>query len=250
MTKNEPKVAVITGAASGIGRATVIAMLDRGFRVAAIDIDTEGLNGLSDSLQSNKECCDTYITDVAVKDQCHSTITQIFEKNGRIDVLANIAGIARSEHMTEVSEASWNEMVGVNLSGVFWCSQAAIPFLIENNGALINVASCSGLMGQAYTVAYSATKGGVISMTKSLAMEYIKTGVRINAVAPGSVQTQLIDNYSIPKDVNMDLVKPYMGFRGMAEAEEISNVISFLASDEARRIHGAVITVDGGLTAG
>ena len=250
MTKNEPKVAVITGAASGIGRATVIAMLDRGFRVAAIDIDTEGLNGLSDSLQSNKECCDTYITDVAVKDQCHSTITQIFEKNGRIDVLANIAGIARSEHMTEVSEASWNEMVGVNLSGVFWCSQAAIPFLIESNGSLINVASCSGLMGQAYTVAYSATKGGVIAMTKSLAMEYVKTNIRINAIAPGSVQTQLIDNYSIPEDVNIDLIKPYMGFRGMAEPEEISNVILFLASHEARRIHGAVITVDGGLTAG
>ena len=105
-------------------------------------------------------------------------------------------------------------------------------------------------MGQAYTVAYSATKGGVISMTKSLAMEYIKTGIRINAVAPGSVQTKLIDNYSIPEDVNMDLVKPYMGFRGIAEAEEISNVISFLASDDAKRIHGAVITVDGGLTAG
>ena len=250
MTKNESKVAVITGAASGIGRATVITMLNQGFQVAAIDIDADGLNGLSDSLQSNKECCDTYITDVAAKEHCHSTISQIFEKNGRIDVLANIAGIARSEHMTEVSEDSWNEMVGVNLSGVFWCSQAAIPFLIENNGSLINVASCSGLMGQAYTVAYSATKGGVISMTKSLAMEYIKTGIRINAVAPGSVQTQLIENYSIPEDVNMDLVKPYMGFRGIAEAEEISNVISFLASDDAKRIHGAVITVDGGLTAG
>ena len=87
-------------------------------------------------------------------------------------------------------------------------------------------------------------------MTKSLAMEYIKTGIRINAVAPGSVQTKLIDNYSIPEDVNMDLVKPYMGFRGIAEAEEISNVISFLASDDAKRIHGAIITVDGGLTAG
>ena len=250
MTKNESKVAVITGAASGIGRATVITMLNQGFQVAAMDIDADGLNDLSDSLQSNKECCDTYITDVAAKEHCHSTISQIFEKNGRIDVLANIAGVARSEHMTEVSEDSWNEMVGVNLSGVFWCSQAAIPFLIENNGSLINVASCSGLMGQAYTVAYSATKGGVISMTKSLAMEYIKTGIRINAVAPGSVQTQLIDNYSIPEDVNMDLVKPYMGFRGIAEAEEISNVISFLASDDAKRIHGAVITVDGGLTAG
>ena len=250
MTKNESKVAVITGAASGIGRATVITMLAQGFQVAAIDVDGEGLEDLSNSLNSNKDSCSIYVTDVASREQCHSTISQILEKNGRIDVLANVAGIARSEHMTEVSETSWNQMVGVNLSGVFWCSQAAIPSLIESNGSLINVASCSGLMGQAYTVAYSATKGGVIAMTKSLAMEYVKTNIRINAIAPGSVQTQLIDNYSIPEDVNIDLIKPYMGFRGMAEPEEISNVILFLASHEARRIHGAVITVDGGLTAG
>ena len=250
MTKNESKVAVITGAASGIGRSTVIAMLDQGFQVATIDVDSEGLEDLLNSLEPNEGSYDIYVTDVASREQCHSTISQILEKNGRMDVLANVAGIARSEHMTEVSETSWNQMVGVNLSGVFWCSQAAIPSLIESNGSLINVASCSGLMGQAYTVAYSATKGGVIAMTKSLAMEYVKTNIRINAIAPGSVQTQLIDNYSIPEDVNIDLIKPYMGFRGMAEPEEISNVILFLASHEARRIHGAVITVDGGLTAG
>jgi NAD(P)-dependent dehydrogenase (short-subunit alcohol dehydrogenase family) len=250
MTKNETKVAVVTGAASGIGRATVIALLNQGFHIAAMDVDADGLDKLSDSLQSKNNRCDLYTTDVASREQCHSNISKIFEKNGRIDVLANIAGIARSEHMTEVAEASWNEMLGVNLSGVFWCSQAAIPFLIESNGSLINVASCSGLMGQAYTVAYSATKGGVIAMTKSLAMEYIKTGMRVNAVAPGSVQTQLIDNYSMPEDVDFDLVKPYMGFRGMAEPEELANVISFLVSENARRIHGAVITVDGGLTAG
>ena len=121
MTKNESKVAVITGAASGIGRATVITMLNQGFQVAAIDIDTDGLNDLSESLQSKKECCDTYITDVAVKENCHSTISQIFEKNGRIDVLANIAGVARREHMTEVSEDSWTkwlELTSLEFSGV------------------------------------------------------------------------------------------------------------------------------------
>ena len=250
MTKTETKIAVVTGAASGIGKATVITLLEQGFRVSALDIDTEGLEELAHSPSIEKYECDIYTTNVASRNECHTTIEKIFEMNGRIDVLANVAGIARSEHLTEVSEDSWNQMLDVNLSGVFWCSQAAIPHLIQSNGSLINVASCSGLMGQAYTVAYSATKGAVIAMTKSMAMEYIKSNIRINAVAPGSVNTKLIDNYSIPDDVNMDLIKPYMGFRGMAEPEEISNVISFLVSDDAKRIHGAVITVDGGLTAG
>ena len=250
MTETEKKTAVVTGAASGIGKATVITLLKRGFNVSALDIDSKGLEDLFKSLNVEENTCDIYTTNVASRNECHSTIAQIYDKNGRIDVLANVAGIARSEHLTEVSEDSWNQMLDVNLSGVFWCSQAAIPHLIQTNGSLINVASCSGLMGQAYTVAYSATKGAVIAMTKSMAMEYIKSNIRINAVAPGSVNTKLIDNYSIPDDVNMDLIKPYMGFRGMAEPEEISNVISFLVSDDAKRIHGAVITVDGGLTAG
>ncbi|MBO58700.1 MAG: SDR family oxidoreductase [Actinomycetota bacterium] len=250
MTETEKKTAVVTGAASGIGKATVITLLKRGFNVSALDIDSKGLEDLFKSLNVEENTCDIYTTNVASRNECHSTIAQIYDENGRIDVLANVAGIARSEHLTEVSEDSWNQMLDVNLSGVFWCSQAAIPHLIQTNGSLINVASCSGLMGQAYTVAYSATKGAVIAMTKSMAMEYIKSNIRINAVAPGSVNTKLIDNYSIPDDVNMDLIKPYMGFRGMAEPEEISNVISFLVSDDAKRIHGAVITVDGGLTAG
>ncbi len=250
MTKTETKIAVVTGAASGIGKATVITLLEQGFRVSALDIDTEGLEELAHSPSIEKYECDIYTTNVSSRNECHTTIEKIFEMNGRIDVLANVAGIARSEHMTKVSEESWNQMLGVNLSGVFWCSQAVIPHLIKTNGSLVNVASCSGLMGQAYTVAYSATKGAVISMTKSMAMEYIKSNIRINAVAPGSVNTKLVDNYSIPDDVDMNLIKPYMGFRGMAEPEEIANVISFLVSDDARRIHGAVITVDGGLTAG
>ena len=106
MTKNQPKVAVVTGAASGRGRATGATLLNQGFQVAAIDVDTSGLKSLSSSLQVD-DYCDTYVTDVASREQCHSTVSQIFEKNGRIDVFANIAGIARSEHMTEVSDESW-----------------------------------------------------------------------------------------------------------------------------------------------
>jgi NAD(P)-dependent dehydrogenase (short-subunit alcohol dehydrogenase family) len=105
-------------------------------------------------------------------------------------------------------------------------------------------------MGQAYTVAYSTTKGAVVNMTRALAMEFIKEPIRINAIAPSGVDTSLTRNYSLPDDLDFSLMQPYIGFRGMADAEELANVIAFVASDEASRIHGAIIPVDGGLTAG
>ena len=141
-------------------------------------------------------------------------------------------------------------MLGVNVSGVFWCCQAAIPHLLETHGNIVNIASNAGLMGQAYTVAYSATKGAVVNMTRALAMEFIKQPIRINAIAPGGVDTAMTRNYSMPEDLDFSLMQRYIGFRDMADPAELANVIAFVASDEASRIHGAIIPVDGGLTAG
>jgi NAD(P)-dependent dehydrogenase (short-subunit alcohol dehydrogenase family) len=152
--------------------------------------------------------------------------------------------------VAETTEEAWDSMLGINVSGVFWCCQAAIPHLIATNGNIVNIASNAGLMGQAYTVAYSTTKGAVVNMTRSLAMEFIKQSIRINAIAPGGVDTSMTRNYSLPEDLDFSLVQPYIGFRDMADAEELANVIAFVASDEASRIHGAIISVDGGLTAG
>ena len=141
-------------------------------------------------------------------------------------------------------------MVAVNLSGVFWCAQAAIPHLLATEGVLLNIASNAGLIGQAYTVPYCATKGAVVNMTRALAMEYAKTGLRVNAIAPGGVQTPLVANYQMPDDVDYTLMAGYMGFRAMSQPEDIAAVFAFLASDEARQVHGAVLSVDAGLTAG
>ncbi len=147
-------------------------------------------------------------------------------------------------------EEDWNLIIAVNLSAVAFVCQAAIPHLIETSGNIVNVASVAGLMGQAYTVAYCASKGGVIQLTRALAMEHVKTGLRVNAIAPAGVDTAMNVDIAFPDNTDWNLVKPYMGHRGMATAEEISGVFAFLASQDARPVHGAVWAADFGVSAG
>src|SRR5258706_6518714 len=148
-----------------------------------------------------------------------------------------------------MSESAWNFLIALNLSAVAVTCQAAIPHLIETKGAIVNVASVAGLMGQAYTAAYCAAKGGVVQLTKALAAEYVLTGVRVNAVAPGGVNTPMNQKIEFPKEMNWKLVRPYMGHRGMCEPEEVAGAIAYLASDEARFVHGSILSIDGGVAA-
>ena len=250
MGRFDGRVALLTGAASGIGRATALRLAADGATIAGFDRDDEGLAAVVQEVADAGGRMTTTVGDVSIRESCVAAVEEAVEAHGRLDVLANIAGVCWSEHVADTTEESWDRMLGINVSGVFWCCQAAIPHLIATNGNIVNIASNAGLMGQAYTVAYSTTKGAVVNMTRALAMEFIKEPIRINAIAPGSVDTSLTRNYSLPDDLDFSLMQPYIGFRGMADAEELANVIAFVASDEASRIHGAIIPVDGGLTAG
>ena len=141
--------------------------------------------------------------------------------------------------------------MGVNVDGVVWMCQAAIPSLLERGGNIVNLASSSGLMGGAYTVAYCASKGAVVQLTRALAMEYVKTPLRVNAIAPGNVTTPLTAGFSFPSEgIDWDLVMRYSGLRGSAAPEEIAALVCFLASDDAKNIDGAIISSDGALTTG
>ncbi len=165
-------------------------------------------------------------------------------------MLGNVAGIAAGQHFVDVTEAGYRRMMAVNMDAPFFFCQAAIPHLLESSGNIVNIASNAGLMGQAYTAAYCMSKGGVVQLTKSLAMEFIKTPLRVNAIAPGGTETGLTAAYQMPDEPDWDLVMRYAGFRGMGTAGDIAALFSLVASDEGANIHGAVLSSDRGITAG
>tara|TARA_B100002052_G_scaffold32231_1_gene24938 strand:- start:726 stop:1469 length:744 start_codon:yes stop_codon:yes gene_type:complete len=246
MNRFMDKVAFITGAASGVGRATARQMVEEGAYVFGVDIDEQGLQSVSDELG---ERFHPQNVDIQNRESCHEAVEKCVEHFGKLDVVANVAGVVRSHHVTDVDEETWRLIMGVNLDGMFWVTQAAIPHLENTAGNIVNVASNAGFMGQAYTVPYCAAKGAVINMTRALAMEYIKSSIRINAIAPGGMKTAMTENWSAPDDIDFELMKSYTGFRGMAEPETAANAICWMASDEAARCTGSILSVDGGLTA-
>jgi NAD(P)-dependent dehydrogenase (short-subunit alcohol dehydrogenase family) len=249
MGRFDGKVALITGAASGIGRATAMRLASEGALVFGADIDEAGLAGTSDAVAAAGGKMQGGRFDLTRRDDCFGAVAAATAAFGRLDVLGNVAGANQFHLFDQMPEASWNFLVAINLSAVAFTCQAAIPHLIETKGAIVNVASVAGLMGQAYTVAYCATKGGVVQLTKALAAEYVLTGLRVNAVAPGGVNTPMNQKIAFPKEMNWKLTKPYMGHRGMCQPEEVAGAIAYLASDEARFVHGSILSIDGGVAA-
>jgi len=246
----DDKVALLTGAASGIGRATAVRLAAEGAQVLAVDVDHEGLATLAKEVTEAGGAIATRTGSIAERDECFAAVEQCVSEFGRIDVLGNIAGVSRAEHFTELSEDHYRLMMSVNVDGPFFLCQAAVPHLIESRGNIVNIASNAGLMGTAYTVAYSMTKGAVVQLTRSLAMELQKKKVRVNAIAPGGVVTGLTNAFHIPDGVDMDLMAPYMGFRGMGEPDDIASLFAFVASDDGKNMHGSILSSDTGITAG
>ena len=243
------KVALVTGAGSGIGQATAARLAGEGAVVVGSDISSSGLEETA-GMVGEGAAFHPVISDVRSRDACHELVSSVVADHERLDVLCNIAGVARGHRVGDVDQQVWDLIMGVNVEGVFWMSQAALPHLEASGGCIVNMASNAGLMGQAYTVPYCASKGAVVQITKAMAMETMKTGVRINAIAPGGVETNLTTSFGYPNEPDMELMGRYMGMRGMAQADDIASAVAYLASDEAHRIHGAVLSIDAGLTAG
>ena len=246
----EGKVALITGAGSGIGRAVTLRLASEGADILAHDLNADALAETAKLVADAGATITTRAGDISSRDECIASVAATVEQFGGLDVLGNIAGIARAEHFPDVEERAYRQMMGVNVDACFFLAQAAIPHLLEREGNIVNIASNAGLMGQAYTVAYCMSKGAIVQLTRALAMEYAKAPLRVNAIAPGGVDTALSRNFQIPEDLDFELMGRYTGFRSMGSADDIAAMFALVASDEGRSIHGAILSVDRGITAG
>ena len=249
MNRFTDKVAFLTGVASGVGRSTAVRLAAEGATVYGIDVDDAGMADTLETVVAGGGTMTTRAVDVRDIEEIRAAVSDCVARHAGIDVVGNIAGIANQRHLADVTEDDWDLMNAVNLKGPFFIAQATMPHLLERKGVLINIASNAGLMGQAYTVPYCATKGGIVNMTRALAMEFIKTEVRVNAIAPGGIDTPLVHNFELAPDIDFSIMQNHVGFRPPSTPDQIAAFFAILASDEAVNINGSILSADGGLTA-
>jgi len=246
------KLILVTGGASGIGKACAERFSQEGGQLLLADLNADGACKVAAELTKafGAEAMALGF-DAADPRACRSMVEKGVSELGKLDVLCNIAGIMDWGHFMDFPGESWERMMRVNLSSVFYVTQAAMPHLIATKGNVVNMASAAGLMGIAYTTAYCTTKAGVVALTKSIAVEFASRGVRINAVCPGGVKTPMHYNTTTPEGLDQKLIDrlyPKMG--DLCDAEDIAAAVAYLASAEARYVTGVVLAVDGGQTAG
>jgi len=247
---HEGKASIVTGAAGGLGREVGLAIARAGGEVFLVDRNPEGLAQTQALIGEAGGRAHVHVADLSDPDACRRAVEAGRAAMGGIDSLCNVAGVIFFAHATEMSAEQWHKTLAINLSAPFFLCQAAIPHLIERKGAIVNVASSAAFVGQAYVAAYAASKAGLAHLTRSLAMEYVRAPIRINAVAPGGMATPMGATVSMPEGIDMTLVERFSGMRGFVEVPDVADMICYLASDAAQGFHGSVINMDAGITAG
>jgi NAD(P)-dependent dehydrogenase (short-subunit alcohol dehydrogenase family) len=240
----EGRRVAVTGAASGIGRATVLRLLDEGATVWGVDVEEAGLKELGHDRLT------TTPLDVSDEAAVSAAFDAALAELGGLDGLVNAAGILRAGHTHEFPLDVWQQVLAVNLTGTFLTTRAALPALLASRGVIVNFSSTSANFGHPYMAAYSASKGGIEAFTHALAVEYGKQGLRVVAVQPGSIEsgiTRTTGRY-LPSDLDVDLFTRLLplGGRGFAEADAVAGVIAMLLSDDGKFITGTEIRIDGG----
>jgi NAD(P)-dependent dehydrogenase (short-subunit alcohol dehydrogenase family) len=248
MARFTGQVVVVTGAASGIGKATALRFGSEEASVACLDVNIDAAESTASAIRESGSKAQSYRCDVSDPGSVKAAVEELAGEFGPPNVLCNIAGIGRFAHSAEQPFEEWNRIIAVNLTGTFLMSQACLPFFLQNGGCIVNTASTAGLFGQPYSAAYCASKGGVVQLTRSLAYEYIERGVRVNAVAPGGIETPLMNEFGFIEGTSRKLMHKIMSPMGFAQPEEVAGVFAFLASSEARYMTGTIVPIDGGMT--
>jgi NAD(P)-dependent dehydrogenase (short-subunit alcohol dehydrogenase family) len=246
------RVVIVTGAASGIGRATAARLAAEGARVLASDVVADALaESVRDANAGAAPGGEVvaHVADISDEAQAAGTVTAAVERWGRLDALCNIAGMLRTVRTHECDLDTWDRVIGVNLTGTFLMCRAALPHLLESRGAIVNAASTSSFFGHPWMAAYASSKGAIAALTQTLAVEYAPAGVRVNAIAPGSVTSGITSNVEFPDDLTKEesrLVRRIMSPTGFGEPADVAAVVALLASDDGRHMTGEVVRIDGG----
>ncbi|NKS55457.1 glucose 1-dehydrogenase [Rhodococcus hoagii] len=245
------RVAIVTAAGAGIGRAIALEWSAQGGSVIAADLHLDAANATVDAVREAGGGAVAVALDVTDPDGMPDAVAAATREYGRIDALFNVAGASLPRRVDEMDDADWYRMIDINLTSVYRCSKYVIPELRKiGGGSIVNIASTAGLLAENRCSAYSAAKGGVLLLTKNMAMDYAGDGIRVNAVCPGSTMTPRIRDYLNRVPGHDELMDGLCPMKRYAEPEEIARPAVFLASDGASYITGATLAVDGGMTAG
>lgn len=240
----------MTGAAAGIGRATAERLGSEGARLFLVDVAAEGLE------ETAKLCAQRGAPEVATQqcdagreDEVRSAVAAAVTRHGGLDVLVNVAGILSLERTADVALETWNRVLQINLTGTFLFCREALPHLLDGGGVIVNTSSTSALGGMPYAAAYGASKAGILALTRTLAVEYAKQGLRAVAVCPGSIKTAMGSRANLPDNADFSLLQRAMPLDAARGPEVVAGLVAFLASEDGAHVNGEEIRVDGGTLA-
>jgi meso-butanediol dehydrogenase/(S,S)-butanediol dehydrogenase/diacetyl reductase len=241
---------LVTGAGGGIGRATVAAFAAEGADVTCADVDPAAAAAVAKLVADEGALGRAVTCDVTDPESCARAVGSVVDATGHLDVLVNVAGLGQFAPTTDVTLDQWERTLAVNLTGTFLMCREALPPLLATRGNIVNVASVAGVRAVPYNAAYCASKGGVVMLTKSLAVEFGAQGVRVNCVCPSSVATSFLANFEFTDDIDRSLFERGRSvLTGVMEPATVATAISYLASDDAHMVTGAAFMMDGGATA-
>lgn len=241
---------ILTGAGSGIGKATAERLAAEGGAVACFDLNADAVEATAAGIRDAGGTASAHTVDVADEASVAAGVEAAVAEHGRPGVVCNIAGIGTFVHSHDAPVELWDRIIGVNLTGTYLMCRATIPLLLDGGGVIVNTASTAGLFGQPWSAAYCASKGGVVLLTKALATEYQETGLRVNAVAPGGVDTPIMNDFmTVPEGGDAKKLFKMMTRMGTCRPEEVAGTFAYVASDEARYMNGSIVVIDGGITA-